>query len=52
MTDRKNVCEESGEFDCNGDGSVCIADDKVCDGRNDCEQSEDENREICKRKIY
>lgn len=41
-------CDALGEFDCNGDGSLCVPNEKVCDGRNDCLHREDEDAKMCK----
>lgn len=43
-------CDQLGEFDCYGDGSLCIPKEKVCDGRNDCQHMEDEDSALCKHK--
>ncbi|KAL4236222.1 lipoprotein receptor-related protein [Mactra antiquata] len=43
-------CEAVGEFDCKGDGSMCIPIHKLCDGRNDCLHSEDEDGDYCRKK--
>ena len=44
-------CNPETEFDC-GDGKMCIAANRTCDGRNDCGNWEDEpkacGRDDCK----
>jgi len=41
-------CSDNGEFDCYGDGTQCISQQSVCDGRPDCQHQEDEATALCK----
>jgi len=40
-------CDPDKEFDCGGDGTMCIPLDRVCDRKNDCGTWEDEPKDLC-----
>ena len=40
-------CDLSKEFDCGGDGKMCIPLDRVCNGKNDCGNWADEPKDFC-----
>ena len=40
-------CNNATEFDCGGDGKMCILLDKVCDRKNDCGGWQDEPKDLC-----
>lgn len=40
-------CDQSSEFDCGGEGKMCIPLDKVCDRQNDCGNWADEPQDRC-----
>lgn len=40
-------CNSTTEFDCVGDGKMCIRLDRVCDGKNDCGNWQDEPKHMC-----
>lgn len=40
-------CDVNSEFDCGGDGKMCIPLDRVCNGQNDCGNWRDEPKEFC-----
>ena len=48
----ERTCDEVDEFDCNGDGSLCLPNHKVCDGKNDCQRREDEDPLLCHSKFF
>ena len=40
-------CDSDKEFDCGGDGKMCIPMERVCNGKNDCGNWADEPKERC-----
>ena len=40
-------CDPETEFDCGGDGKMCIALEDVCDRKNDCGGWQDEPKDLC-----
>ncbi len=45
--DPKIGCNNTTEFDCGGDGKMCIPLDRVCNGKNDCGNWADEPKKYC-----
>ena len=40
-------CDLSKEFDCGGDGKMCIPLERLCNGKNDCGNWADEPKDFC-----
>lgn len=40
-------CDPTSEFDCAGDGTLCVGLDRVCDRKNDCGNWQDEPPDLC-----
>ena len=40
-------CDPGSEFDCAGDGTLCVGLDRVCDRKNDCGNWQDEPADLC-----
>lgn len=42
-------CDLEHEIDCYGNGSVCVASEKQCDGIEHCSNGKDESVDLCGR---